>query len=217
MFIIQNSLYRRLEVNVLLSVCLTLADRSLRYVYPSELKTFGNIAARQRIISTGSIGRSWAANYTTAARLPLHPSIGPPNAPYPPEHLTVHFQKESQVLRRSEGDYLSHAALSFVHGGLSPTYSNLAPFPSKINDLGESLLYKLQHRKQPPPHPPNPYPGLPSDATIEEQEMYDSNGPLWYRGWAELDEKEVCAHVDGVLERTGTRRMIMGHTPNFTV
>ena len=210
-----------MEVSGLSVGVFTLAHCSFRYVYPSELKTFGSIATRQRIVSTGSIGRSWAANYTTAARLPLHPSIGPPNAPYPPEHLAVHFQKESQVLdsayHASEDDYLSHAALSFVHGGLSPTYSNLAPFPSKINHLGESLLYKLQHRKQPPPHPPNPYPGLPNDATNEEQELYDSNGPLWYRGWAELDEKTVCAHVDEVLEKTGTRRMIMGHTPNFDV
>jgi len=27
----------------------------------------------------------------------------------------------------------------------------------------------------------------------------------------------VCGEVDSVLKRTGTRRMIMGHTPNFEV
>lgn len=27
----------------------------------------------------------------------------------------------------------------------------------------------------------------------------------------------VCKAVDGVLEKTGTRRMIMGHTPDFEV
>lgn len=32
-----------------------------------------------------------------------------------------------------------------------------------------------------------------------------------------LDDKTVCAQVDEVLEKTGTRRMIMGHTPDFTV
>jgi hypothetical protein len=47
--------------------------------------------------------------------------------------------------------------------------------------------------------------------------MYGSDGPLWYRGWALNDEAEVCREVDAVLEKTGTRRMIMGHTPNFEV
>lgn len=54
-------------------------------------------------------------------------------------------------------------------------------------------------------------------ATREEHEMYNANGPLWYRGWAQEDEAKVCADVDGVLARTGTRRMVMGHTPDFEV
>jgi len=166
------------------------------------------------MLTAGRIGRAWANNYTTAARLPLHPSIGPPNVPYPSDL----FQKEYEDLHKhSKVNHLSHAALSFVHGGLSPSYSNLAPFPTKINGLGESLLTKLQSRKQPPPSPPNPYPGLPADSTVEEHELYDSNGPLWYRGWAAKDEETVCREVDEVLEKTGTRRMIMGHTPDFHV
>jgi len=46
--------------------------------------------------------------------------------------------------------------------------------------------------------------------------MYESDGPLWYRGWALGSEKQVCGDVEGVLAKTGTRRMIMGHTPDFT-
>ncbi|KAJ3510486.1 hypothetical protein NLJ89_g4643 [Agrocybe chaxingu] len=190
-----------------------------RYVYPSELKTFGTIAARQRMLSSGRIGRSWAHNYTTASRLPLHPSGGPPNSPYPPTAYSVAFQKEDEKLHYgyepSEDDPLSHAAISFVHGGLSPTYPDLVPFPTKINEISDSLLYKLQHRVQPPPSPPNPYPGLPADATVEEHHLYDANGPLWYRGWAMESEEQVCTQVDEVLRKTGTRRMIMGHTPHF--
>jgi hypothetical protein len=53
--------------------------------------------------------------------------------------------------------------------------------------------------------------------TWEEAELYDGNGPLWYRGWALESEEQVCADVDQVLAKTGTRRMIMGHTPDFTV
>ncbi|KIY65199.1 Metallo-dependent phosphatase [Cylindrobasidium torrendii FP15055 ss-10] len=170
-----------------------------RYVYPTELATFDSVKARQTMLSTGAIGRSWASNYTTASRLPLHPSLGPPNTPYPSQH---------------EGP-LSHSALSFVHGGLSPSYSNLSPFPSKINEISDSLLRKLQSRDQPDPHPPGPYAGLPADATHDEQELYGSNGPLWYRGWAQDTEAAVCKDVEGVLQKTGTRRMIMGHTPDF--
>lgn len=47
--------------------------------------------------------------------------------------------------------------------------------------------------------------------------MYDTNGPVWYRGWAMDEEEKVCRDVETVLARTGTRRMIMGHTPDFNV
>src|SRR5689334_19461893 len=53
--------------------------------------------------------------------------------------------------------------------------------------------------------------------TPAEVALYESNGPLWYRGWALGDDKQVCADVDKVLQKTGTKRMIMGHTPDFTV
>ncbi|KAI0749773.1 Metallo-dependent phosphatase [Daedaleopsis nitida] len=170
-----------------------------RYVHPSEIQTFGSVAARQKMLSTGRIGRSWATNYTTTSRLPLHPSLGSPNTDYDP----------------SSSSPLSHAAISFVHGGLAPTYSDLTPFPSRINQISSSLLHKLQSRPQPPPHPPNPYPGLPHDATLAEHRLYDAGGPLWYRGWALDPEEKVCKEVDEVLKVTGTRRMVMGHTPDF--
>jgi len=177
-----------------------------RYVHQSEIKTFGGVAARQAMLSTGRIGRAWAANYTTTSRLPLHPSLGAPNDDFPPS-------PESAAGRLLAP--LSHAAYSFVHGGLAPGYPQLSPFPSAINDIGHSLLRKLQRRVQPPPHPPHPYPDLPSGATREERALYESDGPLWYRGWALNSEAEVCREVEPVLEKTGTRRMIMGHTPNF--
>ncbi|GAW09713.1 Metallo-dependent phosphatase [Lentinula edodes] len=196
-----------------------------RYVYPSEIKTFGTVEARQRMISTGSIGRAWANNYTVASRLPLHPYLGPPNTPYPPVRSRLYFEQDLDGTEKLETSHmheldlesgpLSHAALSFVHGGLSPTYEALVPFPEKINELGTSLLRKLQRREQPPPHPPHPYPGLPPSATGEEHELYDANGPLWYRGWALEPEEKVCEDVEKVLKATGTRRMIMGHTPDF--
>ncbi|KZT73029.1 Metallo-dependent phosphatase [Daedalea quercina L-15889] len=171
-----------------------------RYVRSSEIATFGGVAARQRMLSSGRIGKSWTANYTITSRLPLHPSLGPPNTDY---------------ISSTSNDALSHAALSFVHGGLSATYHDLTPFPSRINDLGASLLRKIYSHPPAPPSPPNPYSGLPSDATEAERELYGGNGPLWYRGWALDSEQNVCSQVDDVLRRTGTRRMVMGHTPDF--
>lgn len=147
-----------------------------RYVPQSEIKTFGSVAARQKMLMTGRIGKRWAKNYTTTSRLPLHSALGPPN--------TDHDSSLKSPL--------SHAAISFVHGGLAPTYPDLTPFPSKINDIGHSLLHKLQHQKPPAPHPPNPYPGLPHDATHSEHRLYGNDGPLWYRGWALDPEQKVC-------------------------
>lgn len=191
-----------------------------RYVYPTEIKTFGSVSARQQMLTTGRIGRSWAANYTTASRLPLHAYLGPPNTPYPPKSMKIHYEKDSDGELDPSYYYdsskpLSHSAISFVHGGLSPTYTELTPFPSRINQISDSLLAKLQRRQPPPPHPPNQYPGLPLSTTQEEERLYDGNGPLWYRGWATDPDKKVCADVDRVLAKTGTRRMIMGHTPDF--
>ncbi|CAK5268383.1 unnamed protein product [Mycena citricolor] len=193
-----------------------------RYVYPSEIATFGTVAARQKMISSGPIGRAWAQNYTCTSRLPLHPHLGGPNTPFPPPDHPVYFRKDDDGSEDDPASYysanepLSHSALSFVHGGLSPTYSNLAPFPSKINELSATLLSRLQNRQQPPPHPPNQYPGMPHGTSKEEVELYDSNGPFWYRGWATDTEENVCVDVEKVLAKTGTRRMIMGHTPDFS-
>ncbi|KZT29760.1 Metallo-dependent phosphatase [Neolentinus lepideus HHB14362 ss-1] len=176
-----------------------------RYVWPTEIDTFGGSDKRQEVIMTGWIGKTWAANYTTTSRLPLHPSLGPPNTDYPPASP-----------RANAPSPISHAAISFVHGGLAPTYPHLTPFPSHINRISSSLLSKLQNRRPfPPPHPPHPYPGLPRDATPEEERLYGTDGPLWYRGWALDPEESSCRQVDDVLNRTGTRRMIMGHTPDF--
>ena len=125
------------------------------------------------MISTGRIGRTWANNYTTTSRLPLHPSMGPPNTPYPPTSSAFHFQKEGDIGEyTTHEDPMSHAALSFVHGGLSPTYPELTPFPTRINALSDSLLEKLQSRKQPPPHPPNAYPGLPSGTSLRHLNIH---------------------------------------------
>jgi hypothetical protein len=49
--------------------------------------------------------------------------------------------------------------------------------------------------------------GLPTWLSIH------TNGPLWYRGFARLDEVEGSALVQGLLERWGASRFVVGHTP----
>ncbi|KAF8312515.1 Metallo-dependent phosphatase [Clavulina sp. PMI_390] len=170
-----------------------------RYVYESEIKTFGTTPDRQKTLSSGWLGQTWKANYTVTSRLPYHPLGGEVNEDYVAGHSSS----------------FSHAALSFVHGGISPTYLDATPYPSKINGLGASLLNKLQTREQPPPYPPGAYPGLPSDATEYEKELYSVDGPLWYRGWALDDDDQVCGAIDGVLQKIGVKRLVMGHTLNY--
>ncbi|THH05860.1 hypothetical protein EW145_g4488 [Phellinidium pouzarii] len=187
-----------------------------RYVYPDEIDTFGSIAARQKMFQTGRIGRAWAANYSITSRIPLHPPMGH-TSPFPTAQF---YASDAQSLdfdpNSPEANApLARAALSFVHGGLAPNYAHLTPYPAHINALGRTLLERLQTRPFPPPHPPAPYAGLPADATPEERSLYMDDGPLWYRGWALRPEAEVCGEVDEVLERTGVRRLIMGHTPDF--
>jgi hypothetical protein len=82
-----------------------------------------------------------------------------------------------------------------------------------------------------PPHPPNPYSGLPRGTTQEEMDLYSAGGPYWWRGLAEVqDDQVVCQWAEELKEKLGVRRVIgvghpsqllricadqQGHTPNF--
>ncbi|OCF30825.1 serine-threonine protein phosphatase [Kwoniella heveanensis BCC8398] len=111
--------------------------------------------------------------------------------------------------------YPSSPTLSFTHGSLRPSYASLTPYPDAINKLGHSLLTKALTPPLAPPYPPNPYSGLPKGHTREEAELYAEGGPLWWRGLAEKGEKQVCQWAEELKAKTGARRFIGGHTPNF--
>lgn len=60
-----------------------------------------------------------------------------------------------------------------------------------------------------PPHPPNPYSGLPSGTTPEEMDLYSAGGPYWWRGLAEVqDDNVVCQWAEELKEKLGVRRII---------
>jgi len=107
------------------------------------------------------------------------------------------------------GPHPSSPRLSFTHGSLRPSYPNLTPYPSAINELGHSLLLKALTPPLAKPYPPNPYSGLPKGSNQEEAELYAEGGPFWWRGLAEMqDEKVVCGWAADLRQKLGVRRII---------
>lgn len=99
--------------------------------------------------------------------------------------------------------------LSFTHGSLRPSYDDLLPYPQRINELGHSLLTRALTPPMAPPYPPNPYSGFPKGTPHDEQELYGSGGPLWWRGLAEAtNDKVVCAWAQELQDKLGVRRII---------
>jgi hypothetical protein len=80
----------------------------------------------------------------------------------------------------------------FVHGGISPKY--VAATRKEVNDRIWEELSDFSRLPQ----------GLAMDA----------DGPLWYRGLAQLPEndKDLAAHIDRVLETQEARHIVIGHT-----
>ncbi|KAL7419822.1 hypothetical protein Q5752_005738 [Cryptotrichosporon argae] len=157
-----------------------------RYVTDADIKHFGGVEARQHALSAnGWLGQEWLANYSVAALVPLCERAFCPS-------------------------------LSFTHGSLLPSHPSLTPYPTRLNALGRSLLARALAPPLAPPHPPAPYRGLPGGTTPDEQAVYDAGGPLWWRGLAETrDEATVCAWADELKRKTGARRIVGGHTPDF--
>jgi hypothetical protein len=80
----------------------------------------------------------------------------------------------------------------FMHAGLSPKYATYS-----IRDINERIRKELTDFRK-----------LEGGFTLD-----DTDGPLWYRGFAQEDTPEIRAHVDAQLKTHGVSRMIIGHTP----
>ncbi|KAI9293527.1 Metallo-dependent phosphatase [Neoconidiobolus thromboides FSU 785] len=82
----------------------------------------------------------------------------------------------------------------FCHGGINLDWSK-----NKVEGLNkESHEYLL----------------LDSASQLSKRSIFTQkgDGPLWYRGYANDDEDEVCSKLTKALDNLGAKRMVMGHT-----
>jgi hypothetical protein len=83
----------------------------------------------------------------------------------------------------------------FLHGGISPKYA-----ATTIPEFNETVRGELDDLQK-----------------VENGMTADTDGPLWYRGLAELPESGLAGHVDNVLKTHGARHIVIGHTPQPAV
>ena len=98
---------------------------------------------------------------------------------------------------RADGEYgawiATHDAVAlvgdtvFVHGGLRERWAENGLL--RLNDTIRHDLFR------------NPPSGASGD-----------DGPMWFRGYAQAPEDEVCPELERSLSRLGARRMVVGHT-----
>lgn len=124
----------------------------------------------------------------------------------------------------------------FLHGGLSPRYAALPieeinrqvkeairEYFTLIADLEKravfdgmlghiELLFLLEAEKRaggPQPELKETFRKLEG---LLEGILFAEDGPLWYRGLAQLDENLIETGVDGILRLHGADRIVIGHT-----
>jgi hypothetical protein len=54
------------------------------------------------------------------------------------------------------------------------------------------------------------------EADMWNYKLFGSDGPLWYRGYAEENEAQVCSLLEEALIGLNATRMVVGHTPQLT-
>ncbi|EST04942.1 Phosphoesterase domain protein [Kalmanozyma brasiliensis GHG001] len=90
--------------------------------------------------------------------------------------------------------------VSFVHGGITPEYAERGV--DYINKIGHGFLLKALS-------------ALNSNHTTEEEALWSSDGPLWYRGYATDSNNMACQNAEKASKTLGVRHLVMGHTPHM--
>jgi len=81
--------------------------------------------------------------------------------------------------------------LVFLHGGISPKYAKYS-----VRKFNDEISKELRDFSK-----------------LEGGVVMDQEGPLWYRGLAQDDEKQLTPHVQSVLEHLGVTHIVIAHTP----
>jgi hypothetical protein len=92
----------------------------------------------------------------------------------------------------------------FVHGGISKKFSTW-----KLEDINEKLRIELTFLRRAAIN------SSPPKITFTPQIVYKSEGPLWYRGLATVDEELFEPELDEILKNMGARHMVVAHTPRM--
>jgi hypothetical protein len=83
----------------------------------------------------------------------------------------------------------------YMHGGISPKFLS-----TPITVMNKTIQTELATPSKLPP-------GMTTNV----------DGPLWYRGLSEGDEKELAQHVRNVLRTFNVKRIVVGHTVTRSV
>jgi hypothetical protein len=84
----------------------------------------------------------------------------------------------------------------FAHGGIHPSWAKVGV--KSINEQTVKFLTELK----------------PDD--LWSVDLFGSNGPAWYRGYALEVEKSICSQLDSALKAMKVNRMVLGHTVQET-
>jgi hypothetical protein len=79
----------------------------------------------------------------------------------------------------------------FIHGGLSPKYSDRT-----VRSMNVQVRAELEDFSK-----------------LKGGIVMDPEGPLWYRGLVGEETEALTNHVDAMLKYHGVRRIVVGHTP----
>jgi hypothetical protein len=80
-----------------------------------------------------------------------------------------------------------HEDTVFVHGGVS----------AQVASIGREQLATIQAKHV---------------GQSAMRALFDSDGPMWYRGYLLADEEAACTEIKQALAQLKARRMVMGHT-----
>jgi hypothetical protein len=179
-------------------------EGDLRYTTPGEFAAFAD---------RDSPRRRDAYYAAVVAALQAHPPAGGLpvfDATYRAQFDTDHplGWVEHMAAWSSTGVYgrwvLTHGAVIriddtlYLHAGIGPAF-----LPFDIDTMNKAVLAALRHEPE--------IAGGPHDILWSEQ------GPLWYRGMAQNDEVPESDNVAAALSRNGVRRIMVGHTKQYSM